>query len=59
MMIVSNHAAKWIAAALFALGASGIALAAGNDIAALQAVDQAWAQGLQLRRRRWHREALR
>ena len=41
-MMVSKHAAKWIGAALVALAASGIALAAGGDSAALEAVDQAW-----------------
>ncbi len=41
-MIVSKHAAKWIGAALVALAASDMALAAGGDTAALQAVDQAW-----------------
>src|SRR5256885_10620130 len=41
-MIVSKHAAKWIGAALVALAASANALAANSDIAALEAVDQAW-----------------
>ena len=41
-MIVSKHAAKWIGAALVALAASGNALAADGDIAALEAADQAW-----------------
>src|SRR5712692_9646751 len=41
-MIVSKRAAKWIGAALVALATSGIVLAAGGDVAALEAADQAW-----------------